>query len=82
MKLIRVGISVDLVGSVLEHGVPRAAVVIKDALPEGAELLRCFGEPEDRPHTVWLVFHHESFPDVSQGEEIPVRRPTFSEPPK
>ena len=57
------------------HTQPGAVLVCKEGLPEGAELVNSFYDGHRR--TAVLVFHHESFDDVTQGAEIPMQEVVY-----
>lgn len=49
---------------------------VQNALPADSEFVHCYMGPGNR--SVVFVFHHDSFPDVPEGAEIP-REPLLYE---
>jgi hypothetical protein len=75
MKLKRMGVSVEILKNTLapNNVMPRFRVV-EDGIPEDA--IVCGVSLEDG-RIIWLTIQSETFPDVPEGEEIPLLNPRF-----
>lgn len=76
MRYRRVKISTELFLGWFSPGKheQRAYEVLKDAIPEGSELVNV---RHDWPNGVELLIRHDSFSAIKLGEEIPLLTPTM-----
>ena len=56
---------------------PEYVTFCRKGLPDGAELVNSFYDGDKR--SVVFVFHHESFPDVPQGAELPMQEVEYKQ---
>ena len=68
-RLRAIEYSVPLLAQATSGSRPGEFWRVQNPLPGDAEFIHCFMGEDNR--SVVFVFHHESFPDVPQGQLIP-----------
>lgn len=70
-------VSGDLAAALFTEGrVHQFRALVQNGLPKGARYVRCYDAPE--ADKLYLVFEHESFPELNHGEVIPEVCPLFN----
>lgn len=73
-RIVAVPVSMDLFRDMFTTGHRfSSAVHVVDGLPSGAKMVSSFYDHWRAPNTVILVFEHESFGLVPDGEMIPIK---------
>ena len=79
-RRVRITVSGDVLSWMLHEGHRLEPTVVQNGLPPESKYVYCFDDPNgsEGPY-LSLVFEHESFPDVKNGDPIPILCPVFTD---